>query len=91
VRQLLGDRVSSLELTRRQYVETLPGGSRAPRDYVDLYKETFGPMIAIYSGLEPARRAEFDREFLDLAERWNRGTAEAAEYHYDYLLFAKAR
>jgi hypothetical protein len=32
------------------------------------------------------RPSALDREFLDLATRWNRGTPEAAEYHYDYLL-----
>ena len=92
VRTLFGDGVASLDLIRRQYVETLSGSSRTGEDYVAFYKETFGPIIAIYSGLEPARRAEFDRDFLDFATRRNQGTPEAAEYHYDYLLvLAKAR
>lgn len=92
MRELFGDRVASLELTRRRYVEKLSEGSRTPRDYVEFYKETFGPMIAISSSLGPEQRAELDREFFDFATKWNRGTPEAAEYHYDYLLVvAEAR
>jgi hypothetical protein len=69
-------------------VEKLSGRSGTPRDYVEFYKETFGPVIATYASLvgQPEEAAALDRDFLDLATRWNRGTPEAAEYHYDYLL-----
>jgi ubiquinone/menaquinone biosynthesis C-methylase UbiE len=83
VRELFGDRVSSLELTRKQYVERSPGG---PKEYLELFKETFGPLVALYGHLEPDRAAALDREFLDFATSENRGTEEAAEYLYDYLL-----
>lgn len=88
LRELFGDRVASLELTRRQYVERLSGERRTSQDYVDFYKRTFGPVVAIYGSLagNPESARALDREFLDLATRWNRGTPEAAEYHYDYLL-----
>jgi ubiquinone/menaquinone biosynthesis C-methylase UbiE len=88
VRELFGDRVSTLELTQKQYVEKLSGRSGTPRDYVEFYKETFGPVIATYASLvdQPEEAAALDRDFLDLATRWNRGTPEAAEYQYDYLL-----
>jgi hypothetical protein len=62
VRELFGDRVASLKLTRRRYVEKLSEGSRTPRDYVEFYKETFGPMIAISSSLGHEQRADLDRE-----------------------------
>lgn len=85
VGRLFGDRVASLEMTRHEYVEKSPG---SPRDYCDFFKETFGPVIALYGLLadEPERLAALDREFLDFATRANRGTEEAAEYHYEYLL-----
>lgn len=88
VRDLFGDRVSSLELERRQYVERLSGESRTPRAYVDFYKETFGPIVAVFASLadEPKRAAALDRELLELATRRNSGTPEASEYRYDYLL-----
>ena len=88
VRGLFRDRVSSIEFERRQYVERLSGESRTPHAYLDFYKETFGPIIAILGSLvdEPARAAAFDREALELVTRWNSGTPDVAEYHYDYLL-----
>ena len=43
VRELFGDRVASLDMTRRTYVERRPGG---PRGYCDFFYETFGPVIA---------------------------------------------
>ena len=86
VRDLFGDRVSSLELTREEYIERSPGG---PAEYVEVFKETFGPVVAVYAHLadEPDRVAELDREALEFATRSNRGAPGAsAEYHYEYLL-----
>jgi len=86
VRELFGDRVSSLELTRKRYVERSPGG---PLEYVELFKETFGPLVALHASLadRPDRRPNLDRELLDFATRANRAGPEGpAEYHYEYLL-----
>jgi hypothetical protein len=85
VRALLGDRVASLEMTRREYVER----ATSPSAYCEFFKQTFGPVVATYAGLaaEPHRAAALDREFLDYATRANAGTGEgSAEYHYEYLL-----
>ena len=85
VRELFGNRVSSLEMTPRVYVERAP----SPRDYCHFIKETFGPVVAIYESLAaaPDRRAELDRAFLDFAERHNSAPPAApAEYHYEILL-----
>ncbi len=86
VRELFGERVSSIEMTRKRYVERSPGG---PREYVELFKETFGPLVALHASLadRPERRADLDRDLLDFAMRSNQGTPEGpAEYHYEYLL-----
>jgi 2-polyprenyl-6-hydroxyphenyl methylase/3-demethylubiquinone-9 3-methyltransferase len=86
VRELFGDRVSSLDLTRKGYVERSPGGSA---EYVEFFKETFGPVIGLYGFLaeDPDRLAALDREFLDFAIRSNAARPEdPAEYHYEYLL-----
>lgn len=86
VRELFGDQVEFVELTRREYVERAAG----PADYCELFKETFGPVVATYAALagEPDHRvAALDRAFLDFATRANRGPAGGpAEYHYEYLL-----
>jgi hypothetical protein len=52
-----------------------------------LFRETFGPLIAIRGGLAPARQAELDREFQRAVVRWNRGRATGpVEIPYEYLL-----
>jgi ubiquinone/menaquinone biosynthesis C-methylase UbiE len=86
VRELFGDRVKSLELTREEYVERSPGG---PKEYCELFKTTFGPVVALYAHLadQPERAAALDREFLEFATRANGGEPGGpAEYRYEYLL-----
>ena len=85
VRDLFGDQVASLELTRGEYVERAP----SPEDYCAFFEETFGPLIAIRSSLsdDPERAAALDRDFRAFAVRNNRGApAGPAEYPYEYLL-----
>jgi 2-polyprenyl-6-hydroxyphenyl methylase/3-demethylubiquinone-9 3-methyltransferase len=85
VRELFGDRVGSLEMTRKEYVEA----AASPRDYCEFFKATFGPAIALYASLadQPERAVALDRAFLEFATRSNRGASEGpAEYHYEYLL-----
>jgi ubiquinone/menaquinone biosynthesis C-methylase UbiE len=85
VRELFGDRVESLDLERASYVET----AATPHAYVELFRETFGPVVAIRAGLadQPERLAAFDRELLGYATSSNRGEPHAqAEYRYEYLL-----
>jgi ubiquinone/menaquinone biosynthesis C-methylase UbiE len=91
VRGLLADRVAGLELRQGSYIERAAN----PRAYRDFFLETFGPAVAIAASLadQPDGAAAFDREFLDFAERSNRGgPGGPAEYPYDYLLvIARAR
>ncbi|MGH2742199.1 MAG: class I SAM-dependent methyltransferase [Thermoleophilaceae bacterium] len=86
VRALFGDRLASLDLSRRQNVELSPGD---PAAYCDFFKETFGPVVGLYAGLaeQPDRLAALDRDFLDFATRSNQGPPGGpAEYRYEYLL-----
>jgi hypothetical protein len=85
VMQLFGDRVESLEMSEKMYTER----ARSPQEYVDLYKETFGPVVSVYEALrdKPDRAASLDREFLDFAHQANRGAPDgSAEYPYEYVL-----
>lgn len=85
VRELFGDRLESLETTRGHYVEM----ADSPRDYRDLFKRTFGPVVATYASLadDPERAAALDRDFLEFATHANSGPPEGpAEYRYEYLL-----
>jgi ubiquinone/menaquinone biosynthesis C-methylase UbiE len=90
VQELFGDRVESLEMTRGNYVER----ADTPRDYRELFKQTFGPVVGIYASLaeDPERAAAFDRDFLAFATRANSGPpAGPAEYRYEYLLVVARR
>ena len=90
VKELFGDRVSSLELTRREYAERAAN----PNAYVELFKQTFGPVVAIYESLaaDPERSATLDRDFLEFATRFNSGPPQGpAEYRYEYLLVIARR
>ena len=85
VRMLLGSTTQSLVMTRQEYVETAPSAHA----YLDLFKDTFGPMVGIYASLEhPARKADLDRAFLEFVERWNRSVPRGAAIAipYEYLL-----
>ena len=84
VRELFGDRVESLDLRPGSYVER----AASPEAYVELFKRTFGPVVAAYEGLvdDPERHAALDRDFLEFATRVNTGPDEGpAEYRYDYV------
>jgi hypothetical protein len=82
VRELFGDQALSVETTRRTYVER----AASPADYCELFKASFGPMVALRTALGDRAEA-FDRDFLDFATRSNRGTPSGpAEYPYEYLL-----
>jgi ubiquinone/menaquinone biosynthesis C-methylase UbiE len=51
VRELYGDRVESQQMTERTYTERAP----SPQEYVDLFKETFGPVVSVYEALRDER------------------------------------
>jgi 2-polyprenyl-6-hydroxyphenyl methylase/3-demethylubiquinone-9 3-methyltransferase len=85
VRELFGDRLESLEMMRRTYVER----ADSPSGYRDFVKATFGPVIAIHASIaeEPERAAALDRDLLEFAAGANQGPPEGpAELHYEYLL-----
>jgi hypothetical protein len=71
-------------------VERWPGG---PLGYVELFKATFGPVVALYAALDgtPEREA-LERDFLDFAVRANRGLPGGpAEYSYEVLQVVATR
>ncbi|CAN5779232.1 hypothetical protein BH23ACT12_BH23ACT12_22950 [soil metagenome] len=63
VRELFGDRVSAIVLTRDSYLER----AESPAAYCDFVRQTFGPVIAIYESLsgDPAEAARLDQAFLE--------------------------
>jgi hypothetical protein len=91
VRALFGDRVAGLTCTPGAYVERVTDG---PAGYCAFYKQTFGPVVAIYAALagHPERVAELDRRFLDFATRADRGRPGGpAEIPFEYVLITATR
>ena len=67
------------EMKRDSYVER----AETPKAYVEMFKRTFGPVVAIYESLAdgPERTAALNRDFLSFATRANQGGAGGpAEY-----------
>jgi ubiquinone/menaquinone biosynthesis C-methylase UbiE len=90
VRELFGDSLEPLELSRGQYSEHSPD----PESYCAFFEETFGPLVAIRGSLaeDPERLAELEREFREFAMRGNAGAPGGpAEYRYEYLLVVGRR
>ena len=63
VQELFADRVESLELARHEYVE-----EAGARTVDELFRHSFGPMVAIYASLadQPDRRQTLIESFLHL-------------------------
>ena len=72
-------------MTRHEYVETASSAG----EYFELFRQTFGPMVAIYASLsqQSERSTELDAAFLQFIARWNRGVPDGrVEIPYEYLL-----
>jgi hypothetical protein len=72
-------------MKRQEYVET----ASSPREYFDLFRSSFGPMVAIHGALtnEPERSAKLDEAFRQFIVRWNRDSGErGVRIPYEYLL-----
>ena len=89
VESLFGEQLA-LEMTRRAYIET----ASSARDYCELFRQTFGPIVAIRASLadQPERLGTFDREFMEFVSRSNRvTTGDRVEIPYEYLLVVGRR
>jgi hypothetical protein len=85
VKNLFGGRVQALEMTRHEYCET----AMSSRAYFELFRDSFGPMVAIHAGLrdQPARIAELHAAFMKFIARWNRYASEGhVRIPFEYLL-----
>ena len=83
VRALFKDRVCALDLNRRTYTER----AASVDDYCGLFRDTFGPLVAIRRGLDDSGRAQLDRELKNAVIGWNGGRSSGpVAIGYEYLL-----
>lgn len=81
LRELFGDRVTSLQLSDHVWRTRLGSFS----DWLELYRTWYGPTNRAFGALEEARAAEYARGLEEIVQRHNRaidGTIDAA---YEYI------
>ncbi|MCW2963288.1 MAG: hypothetical protein JWO17_540 [Actinomycetia bacterium] len=86
VRELFGDRVESLDMTRKKL---LIDRFAEPADLCRYMKANHPLVVGLYKHVaeEPSRVATLDRELTQVATRWNRGGQDGpALYEFEYLL-----
>ncbi|MCW3016367.1 MAG: hypothetical protein JWO02_3459 [Solirubrobacterales bacterium] len=90
VRELFGDRVQSLELSRKGFVLDRFGD---PAEFRDYFKANHPLGVALYRDLadDPAGVAALDREFLAAVTRGMRGSVEGPRDHDAEALLIVAR
>ena len=87
VRELLGDRVSDLTMTRRSLKVDSFG---SPSEFREYFKDRYGPTIAVYrfNAEDPERCAALDRDLDALAERFS---SPDGSMEWEYLLVTAKR
>jgi 2-polyprenyl-6-hydroxyphenyl methylase/3-demethylubiquinone-9 3-methyltransferase len=91
VRELFGDAVTDLRMTRHVLPVTL---FDEPVEYRDYFKDRYGPTIVAYANNadEPDRVRELDEKFAELVQRRNvAGDGERARFEMEYLLVLARR
>ena len=89
LRELFGDRVE-FRMLQRDILEVT--AFQRPRDFVDHFKEHYGPTIAARrNASSTGREAEFDEALDRLSDDWNRGTPDRARFEMEYLLAVGTR
>jgi ubiquinone/menaquinone biosynthesis C-methylase UbiE len=89
VRQLFGDRVTGLTMSRRTVrVDLFPD----PDAFRDFFKANYGPTVAAYRAVadDPERLAALDRDLSELARRHDQGRG-ATVMEWEYLLVTARR
>jgi SAM-dependent methyltransferase len=86
VKELFGDRITELDMRRRQ---TVMDHCADPTEFREYWKRNYGPTIAVYrfNAPHPERVADLDRDFLEFLTTWNQGGSPGrTAYEAEYLL-----
>lgn len=81
LRELFGDRVSSLE-TRPEHVDICYPDTTA---LFELFRDWFGPVSAVWRTLDNPRREEFRNRWIALADEFNVARDGTCEIPFEYL------
>ena len=68
IAELFGLHAASITTAQRQFVFRY----RSPTHWLEVFKTYYGPLLKAFAALEPASRAELERDLIALIERFNR-------------------
>jgi ubiquinone/menaquinone biosynthesis C-methylase UbiE len=81
VGELLGDGVSSVQATRRQFVFRYT----SPQQWLESFRTYYGPMVRAFAALESEQQKRLAEDLLELARTMNRAAGPVMAVPSDYL------
>ena len=81
LRELLGDGIGALHVTRRSFVFRF----RSPEHYVEFMQANYGPTLKAFEALDPALQGQLAHDITELVRRFNRADDGSAVFSGDYL------
>lgn len=79
--ELLGEGVSSVQVTRRQFVFRYT----SPTQWLEAFRTYYGPMVRAFAALDSDRQRQLTEDLLDLAGSMNRAAGPVMAVPSDYL------
>jgi ubiquinone/menaquinone biosynthesis C-methylase UbiE len=81
LRELLGDGISNLQITRRFYMFRY----RSAQHWLEVFRTYYGPVLKAFAALDAAGQAALEADILALLERYNEGGPETLIVPGEYL------
>jgi hypothetical protein len=81
LRELFGDHITALQVTRRSFFFRY----RSAQHWLEFFRTYLGPVRTAFEMLEAARQEQLARDLLDIMRRFNRSGDETLVAPNDYL------
>ena len=81
LRELFGDGIASLHVTRRSFMFRF----RSPEHYVEFMRANSGPTLKAFEALDPSTQGHLAHDITELVNRFNRADDGTVAYPGDYL------
>jgi hypothetical protein len=81
LRQLLGDLVSELAITRREFVFRF----RSPTEFVEVFRSYYGPVRKAFDALDERGRDRLSVDLAALADRHDRTSGRSVALSSEYI------
>jgi len=81
INELFGLHAASITTAQRHFVFRY----RSPAHWLEVFRNYYGPLLKAFAALEPASRAELERDLIALIERFNRARDGSMVVPSEYL------